>query len=151
MGAAPLEGIKVVEITSIYSGPLAGLLLAELGADVIKVESVDKPDLIRNRTQGPHGVSTVFYALNRGKRFVSIDATTPRGRALFADLVAGADVFLHNIRPGKPEAIGLGYDELAVHNPRLVYAAISGLGHEGPDSDQRVYDYVVQARVGMVD
>ncbi len=151
MGAAPLEGIKVVEITSIYSGPLAGLLLAELGADVIKVESVDKPDLIRNRTQGPHGVSTVFYALNRGKRFVSIDATTPRGRALFADLVAGADVFLHNIRPGKPEAIGLGYDELAVRNPRLVYAAISGLGHEGPDSDQRVYDYVVQARVGMVD
>ena len=151
MSPPPLADIKVVEITSIYSGPLAGLILAELGAEVIKVESADKPDLIRNRTQGPHGVSTTFYALNRGKRFVSIDASTPRGRALFGQLVDGADVFLHNIRPGKPEAIGLGYEELAARNPRLIYAAISGLGHAGPDVAQPVYDYVVQARVGMVD
>ena len=107
MGSAPLAGIKVVEITSIYSGPLGGLLLAELGADVIKVESPDKPDLIRNRGAGPHGVNAVFYALNRGKRFVSLDATTARGRALFGELVGGADVFVHNIRPGKPEALCL--------------------------------------------
>ncbi len=149
--AAPLTGINVVEITSIYSGPLAGLLLAELGANVIKVESPSKPDLIRNQGGSPHGVSPVFYALNRGKRFVSLDATSEEGRTLLVDLVSKADVFLHNIRPGKPEAIGLGYDELAAINPRLVYAAISGLGTHGTDASQPVYDYVVQARIGMVD
>lgn len=149
--SAPLAGVRVVELTSIYSGPLAGLLLAELGADVVKVESQSKPDLIRNAGRAPHAVTPVFYALNRGKRFVSIDAATPAGRALFADLAASADVFLHNIRPGKPEALGVGYAELAARNPRLIYAAISGLGTDGPDAEQRVYDFVIQARVGMVD
>jgi crotonobetainyl-CoA:carnitine CoA-transferase CaiB-like acyl-CoA transferase len=148
---APLAGIRVVEITSIYSGPLAGLLLAELGADVVKVESQSKPDLIRNPGGAPHGVTPVFYAVNRGKRFVSIDASTKAGRELLGDLAASADVFLHNIRPGKPEALGVGYDALAARNPRLIYTAISGLGHDGPDADQPVYDYVIQARVGMVD
>lgn len=152
VSAPPLQGIKVVEITSIYSGPLAGLLLAELGADVIKVEGQAKPDLIRNSGGiTPYSVSPVFYALNRGKRFVSLDATTDRGRAILVDLCADADVFLHNIRPGKPEAIGVGYDQLLTRNPRLIYAAISGLGTEGPEANQRVYDYVVQARTGMVD
>ena len=150
-GAAPLAGLRVVEITSIYSGPLAGVLLAELGAEIIKVESHHRPDLIRNSTQGPHGLSTVFYALNRGKRFVSIDGSTVEGRALLVDLVCGADIFLHNMRPGKPEGIGLDYEELAKRNPRLIYAAISGLGTEGPDAHQPVYDYVIQARIGMAD
>jgi crotonobetainyl-CoA:carnitine CoA-transferase CaiB-like acyl-CoA transferase len=149
--SSPLAGIRVVEVTSIYSGPLAGLLLAELGADVVKVESQAKPDLIRNAGSAPHAVTPVFYALNRGKRFVSIDASTATGRALLGDLAASADVFLHNIRPGKPEALGVGYETLAARNPRLIYAAISGLGTDGPDADQRVYDYVIQARVGMVD
>jgi crotonobetainyl-CoA:carnitine CoA-transferase CaiB-like acyl-CoA transferase len=149
--SSPLAGIRVVEVTSIYSGPLAGLLLAELGADVVKVESQAKPDLIRNAGSAPHAVTPVFYALNRGKRFVSIDGATTAGRELLGDLAASADVFLHNIRPGKPEALGVGYAALAARNPRLVYAAISGLGTDGPDADQRVYDYVIQARVGMVD
>ena len=148
---APLAGINVIEITSIYSGPLAGVLLAELGANVVKVESPTKPDLVRNQGAGPFGVSPTFYALNRGKRFVSIDATTAEGRKVLVDLVSKADVFLHNIRPGKPEAIGLGYEDLAALNPRLIYAAISGLGTEGSDASQPVYDYVVQARIGMVD
>lgn len=148
---SPLAGIRVVEITSIYSGPLAGLLLAELGADVVKVESQSKPDLIRNSGGPPHSVSPVFYAVNRGKRFVSIDASTSAGRALLTELAASADVFLHNIRPGKPEVLGVGYEELAARNPRLIYAGISGLGLDGPDASQPVYDYVIQARVGMVD
>ncbi len=148
---SPLAGIRVVELTSIYSGPLAGLLLAELGADVVKVESQSKPDLIRNAGGDPYSVSPVFYAVNRGKRFVSIDAATAAGRALLTDLAASADVFLHNIRTGKPEALGVGYEELAARNPRLVYTAISGLGVDGPDAAQPVYDYVIQARVGMVD
>ena len=148
---SPLAGVRVIEVTSIYSGPLAGLLLAELGADVVKVESQSKPDLIRHTGGRPYGVTPVFYALNRGKRFVSIDAATEAGRKLLVELATSADVFLHNIRPGKPEALGVGYEELAAHNPRLVYAAISGHGNDGPDADQRVYDFVVQARVGMVD
>ncbi|MBK7947362.1 MAG: CoA transferase [Deltaproteobacteria bacterium] len=148
---SPLAGVRVIESTSIYSGPLAGLLLAELGADVVKVESQSKPDLIRHTGGRPYGVTPVFYALNRGKRFVSIDATNEAGRAVLLELIDSADVFLHNIRPGKPEALGLGYEVLAARNPRLVYAAISGLGRDGPDVDQRVYDFVVQARVGMVD
>lgn len=148
---APLAGLRVIELTSIYSGPLAGLLLAELGADVVKIESQKKPDLIRHAGGKPYGVSPVFYALNRGKRFVSLDATTDAGRAVLLELIDSADVFLHNIRPGKPEAIGLGYAALAARNPRLIYAAISGLGQDGPDAEQRVYDFVVQARVGMVD
>ena len=149
--APPLAGIRVVELTSIYSGPLAGLLLAELGADVVKIESPSKPDLIRNPGGAPYGVTPIFYALNRGKRFVALDGTTESGRRLLSDLAASADVFLHNLRPGKVEALGAGYAELAARNPRLVYAAISGLGDDGPDADQPVYDYVVQARVGMVD
>lgn len=148
---APLAGLRVVEVTSIYSGPLAGLLLAELGADVVKVESQTKPDLIRHANGKPYGVTPVFYALNRGKRFVSIDAATEAGRNVLLELIDSADVFLHNVRPGKPEALGLSYETLSARNPRLVYAAISGLGQDGPDADQRVYDFVVQARVGMVD
>ncbi len=148
---SPLSGIRVVEITSIYSGPLAGLLLAELGADVIKVESQAKPDLIRNAGNAPHAVTPVFYALNRGKRFVSIDASTVAGSRLLVDIASSADVFLHNMRPGKAERIGVGYEALSARNPRLIYAAISGLGRDGPDADQPVFDYVVQARVGMVD
>jgi crotonobetainyl-CoA:carnitine CoA-transferase CaiB-like acyl-CoA transferase len=149
---APLSGIRVIEITSIYSGPFAGMILAELGADVIKVESQGKPDLIRNQGGvNPYAVSPVFYSLNKGKRFVSIDASSPEGSSLLGDLVATADVFLHNIRPGKPDNIGIPYERVAARNPRLIYAEISGLGSTGPDAGQPVYDYVIQARTGMVD
>lgn len=151
--AAPLEGIRVVECTNIVSGPFAGTMLGELGAEVIKVESLRKPDLFRNRAGGsdPYGVSGHFYAVNRGKRYVSIDATTPDGRAMLTRLASTADVFLHNMRPGKEVELGVGHDELAALNPRLIYAAISGLGADGAESSMPVYDYVVQARVGMVD
>ncbi|MFM7535805.1 MAG: CaiB/BaiF CoA transferase family protein [Acidimicrobiales bacterium] len=149
---SPLAGIRVVEVTSIYSGPFAGMILAELGAEVIKVASAGKPDLIRNiGGTDPYQVSPVFYSLNKGKRFVSIDASTERGAGLLADLVAGADVFLHNIRPGKPDRIGLRFEDLSARNPRLIFAEISGLGSSGPDSGEPVYDYVIQARSGMVD
>ncbi|MEM7276103.1 MAG: CaiB/BaiF CoA-transferase family protein [Actinomycetota bacterium] len=149
----PLSGITVVEMTSIYSGPMAGMMLAELGAEVIKVESPDGPDVIRasGLGNGPDSVNSVFYALNRGKRFCAIDAKTDRGLALLLELIDGADVFLHNMRPSKPAALGLGYDVLAERNQRLIYAAISGVGNDGPEAHLPVYDYVMQAKVGMVD
>ncbi len=149
----PLSGLKVVEITSIYSGPMAGMLLAELGANVTKVEGPDGPDPVRagGLAAGPDSVNSVFYSLNRGKRFCAIDAKTDRGRKLLFDMVAEADVFLHNMRPGKAEGLGLSYDALSARNPRLVYAAISGVGNDGPESHLPVYDYVMQAKIGMVD
>ena len=149
----PLAGVKVVEITSIYSGPMAGMLLAELGADVTKVESPDAPDVVRSGglTPDPDGVHSTFYSLNRGKRFCAIDAKSDRGRQLLFDLVAGADVFLHNMRPGKADALGLTWEALAERNPRLIYGVISGLGSDGPESHLPTYDYVMQGKVGMVD
>jgi crotonobetainyl-CoA:carnitine CoA-transferase CaiB-like acyl-CoA transferase len=150
---SPLTGIKVVEITSIYSGPMAGMMLAELGADVVKVESPDGPDPLRSggMSAGPDSVNSIFYSLNRGKRFCSINAKTGRGRELLFDLVAEADVFLHNMRPGKAEALGLEYDLLAERNPGLIYGSITGHGLEGPEAHLPAYDYVMQAKLGMVD
>ena len=149
----PLAGVKVVEITSIYSGPMAGMLLAELGAEVIKVEGPDGPDVVRagGLTPDPDGVNSTFYALNRGKRFCAINGKTERGRELLFDLVAGADVFLHNMRPGKAESLGLDYTALSERNPRLIYGVISGLGTEGPEAHLPTYDYVMQGKIGMVD
>ena len=150
---SPLAGIKVVEITSIYSGPMAGMMLGELGAQVVKVESPDSPDPLRasGLGPGPDGVNSIFYSLNRGKRFCALDAKTDRGRELLFDLVAGADVFIHNMRPGKAEGLGLDYDALSKLNPGIIYGAITGHGPEGPEAHLPAYDYVVQAKLGMVD
>jgi len=150
---SPLAGIKVVEITSIYSGPMAGMMLAELGAQVVKVESPEGPDPLRagGLGAGPDGVNSIFYSLNRGKRFCSIDAKTDRGRQLLFDLASDADIFFHNMRPGKAEGLGLNYEALAAKNPRIIYGAITGHGPEGPEAHLPAYDYVVQAKLGMVD
>ncbi|MGI9616971.1 MAG: CoA transferase, partial [Acidimicrobiales bacterium] len=151
-GNGPLDGITVVEITSIYSGPYAGMMLAELGADVIKVEGPDQPDPVRaGLGSDPEAVNSVFYALNRGKRFASIDASTARGRELLFDVVSNADVFLNNMRAGKAASLGLRYEDLAARNERLIEVSINGFGSEGPEADQPVFDYVIQARTGMVD
>ena len=132
---------------------MAGMMLGELGAQVVKVESPGSPDPLRasGLGPGPDGVNSIFYSLNRGKRFCSIDAKTDRGRELLFDLVAGADVFIHNMRPGKAEGLGLDYDALSKLNPGIIYGAITGHGPEGPEAHLPAYDYVVQAKLGMVD
>ena len=150
---SPLAGIKVVEITSIYSGPMAGMMLGELGAHVVKVESPGSPDPLRasGLGPGPDGVNSIFYSLNRGKQFCSIDAKTDKGRELLFDLSASADVFIHNMRPGKAEGLGLSYEALSAVNPGIICGAISGHGPDGPEAHLPAYDYVVQAKLGMVD
>ena len=150
---SPLAGIKVVEITSIYSGPMAGMMLGELGAHVVKVESPGRPDPLRasGLGPGPDGVNSIFYSLNRGKQFCSIDAKTDKGRELLFDLAASADVFIHNMRPGKAEGLGLSYEALSAANPGIICGAISGHGPDGPEAHLPAYDYVVQAKLGMVD
>ncbi|MFT7646941.1 MAG: crotonobetainyl-CoA:carnitine CoA-transferase CaiB-like acyl-CoA transferase [Candidatus Poriferisodalaceae bacterium] len=149
----PLAGVKVVEITSVYSGPYAGMLLAEMGADVTKVEGPDGPDPMRasGLGSGPDSVNSIFYSLNRGKRFASIDATTDRGRELLFELASSADVFLTNMRAGKDIQLGVGYEALKAANPSIIHAAINGLGADGPEADQPIFDYVIQAKTGMVD
>ncbi len=149
----PLAGIKVVEITNIYSGPMTGMLLAEMGADVVKIESPAAPDPVRAQGlgKGPDSVNSTFYSMNRGKKFCAIDAKTERGRHLVHELVSSADVFLHNMRPGKAEELGLDYASLSARNPRLISAAITGVGRDGPEAHIPVYDFVIQAKLGMVD
>ena len=150
---SPLAGIKVVEITSIYSGPMAGMMLGELGAHVVKVESPGSPDPLRasGLGPGPDGVNSIFYSLNRGKQFCAIDAKTDKGRELLFDLAASADVFIHNMRPGKAESLGLSYEALSAVNPGIICGAISGHGPDGPEAHLPAYDYVMQAKLGMVD
>jgi len=149
----PLAGIKVVEITSIYSGPMAGMMLGELGAHVVKVESPGSPDPVRasGLGPGPDGVNSIFYSLNRGKQFCAIDAKTDKGRELLFDLAASADVFIHNMRPGKAESLVLSYEALSAVNPGIICGAISGHGPDGPEAHLPAYDYVMQAKLGMVD
>ena len=131
---SPLAGIKVVEITSIYSGPMAGMMLGELGAHVVKVESPGSPDPVRasGLGPGPAGVNSIFYSLTRGKQFCAIDATAVKGRELLFDLAASADVFIHNMRPGKAESLGLSYEALSAVYPGNICGASSGHGPDGP-------------------
>ncbi len=147
----PLDGIRIVEISQVYSLPFAGMMLAELGADVIKVENPRSPEVVRTVGWRRGGVPASFMNLNRGKRFVGIDATTADGREVLAELVARADVLLDNLRPGKMEKLGLAWDVLAQRHPSLISASVTGFGEDGPWCDLACYDFVVQAMVGMVD
>ena len=144
----PLEGIRVVDLTTNMSGPLATMVLAEQGADVVKVEPV-AGDLIRSVGTGRAGMSAYFANLNRGKRSIGIDLATPAGRDLVLRLADGADVFVQNFRPGVVERLGLDPDVVMPRNERLVYASISGFGREGPLAGAPAYDHVVQALAGF--
>jgi crotonobetainyl-CoA:carnitine CoA-transferase CaiB-like acyl-CoA transferase len=145
---APLAGIRIVDLTSNMSGPLATMVLADQGADVVKVEPLTG-DAIRVVGSGHAGMSAYFANNNRGKRSIAINLTMEAGRDVVRRLVASADVFAQNFRPGVIERLGLGADELQSANPRLVYASISGFGTTGPLADAPAYDHVVQALSGF--
>lgn len=149
--AAPLAGIKVLDVSSVLSGPLAAMLLADLGAEVIKVEPPLAPDFTRGTGNARGGMTGYFYNTNRGKRAVAIDGRNPRGQEILKALADDSDVLVQNMRPGKAAGIGLGPDECLVSNPSLIYASISGYGPTGPAAGERVYDYVIQAVTGAVD
>ena len=148
---APLAGIRVLDVSSVLSGPLTSMLLADLGADVIKVEPPTAPDFTRGTGDARGGMTAYFYNTNRGKRSIAVDGRHPRGRAILRELADGSDVVLQNMRPGKAAGIGLDPDECLQRNPSLIYASISGYGADGPASGEPVYDYVIQAVTGMVD
>lgn len=147
----PLEGIRVADFTRLYAGPFCTMLLGDLGADVVKVEEPGPGDAIR--AQGPpfhHGHGMSFLAANRNKRSVAIDLRKPEGRAVAHGLALHADVVVENFRPGVMDRLGLGYERLAAANPRLVYAAISGFGPDGPHRDRGAFDLTIQAEGGYM-
>lgn len=146
----PLSGIRVVEACQMVSGPLATMLLAEQGAEVTKIEMADGiGDRFRYIAPRHQDMSAAFGSTNRLKRSVVLDIKDERGLSAARDLIAGADVFVQNFRPGAAERMRLGEADLRDLNPDLIYVSISGFGETGPDSDQMVYDFVIQARTGM--
>ena len=144
----PLAGIKIVDLSQIVSGPMAAALLAEQGAEVIKVESPGGDPV---RVLGPRkgDRSAMFIAVNRGKQGLSIDLKTRGGRTILERLVGWADVLVENFRPGTMERLGFGATRCAELNPRLIFASITGFGQDGPYRNIRVYDPVVQAVSGV--
>jgi crotonobetainyl-CoA:carnitine CoA-transferase CaiB-like acyl-CoA transferase len=147
-GFTPLAGLRIIDLTSNMSGPLATMMLADQGADVVKVEPV-AGDLIRTVGTGRGGMSAYFANLNRGKRSIGVDLSTDAGVAVVRRLSATADVFVQNFRPGVVERLGLGPDVVMGDNDRLIYASISGFGLDGPLATQPAYDHVVQALSGF--
>src|SRR5499427_7925794 len=145
-----LEGMRVLEITQVMSGPFCGLLLADMGADVIKVEKPQGDDSRRMVPPIINGESAPFMAINRNKRGISIDLKTDQGREVFRQLAARADVLIENFRPGTMDGLGLGYDELSAGHPELIYCSISGFGQTGPYRDRGGFDLVAQAMSGMI-
>ena len=149
--AGPLAGYRVIELTSTVSGPLAGMILADQGADVIKIEPPGIGDLARFMGNIRNGTAAMFSTINRNKRSVALDLKQDDDKAVLLGLVETADVLIENYRPGKTAALGLDYESLARTNPRLVYASITGYGQSGPYARRRVYDPLVQATIGMAD
>jgi len=140
-GFHPLDGIKVIDVSHVIAGPFATFHLAQMGADVLKIES-PAGDVMRSGTRGPQA----FAALNAGKRKIRLDLAEPENLAQILAEIATADVFVDNLRPGSCERLGLGWQALKAINPRLVYCSISGFGR---DSNRPAYDHVVQAATGV--
>jgi len=154
--SAPLAGLKVVELARILAGPWAGQVLADLGAEVIKVESPEGDDTRRwgppfvEHPDGSHDAA-YFHAANRGKSSVVIDFRTPEGQAEARRLIADADVVIENFKVGGLAKYGLDYASLAELNPRLVYCSITGFGQDGPYAQRAGYDFIIQGMAGIMD
>ncbi len=145
----PLHGIRVLDLTTMVSGPMATLLLGDQGADVIKVEAPNRADLTRHLGPQRGGMTAIFTTLNRNKRSLVVDLKSDEGRELFRKLAATADVFVQNFRPGAAERMGLGEEALREIRPDLVYVSISGFGSTGPYARKRVYDPIIQGLSGL--
>ena len=148
--SGPLEGKIVLDLTHVLAGPFAGMILSDLGATVIKIEKPDVGD--RARGTGPFigEESSYFMSVNRGKLGLSIDLSQEDGKELFLKLVQKADVVLENFVPGAMKRLGLDYESLKLRNSRLIYAAISGFGQDGPYSGRSALDIIVQGMGGML-
>lgn len=145
-----LDGIRVLDLTRVLAGPYATMILADLGAEVIKVELPGKGDDSRAYPPFIHSESAYFMSLNRNKLSLALNLKCAAGQQILLQLVEKSDVLVENFRPGTMEKLGLGYERLKAVNPRLIYAAISGFGQTGPYRDRPAYDAVVQAMGGIM-
>jgi crotonobetainyl-CoA:carnitine CoA-transferase CaiB-like acyl-CoA transferase len=146
----PLSGVKVVDLTRILSGPFCTMMLADMGADVVKVEGLDQGDPIRKLGTIVDGMSWYFAAFNRNKRSIALDLRSAEGRELLERMLAKADVLVENFRPGVLDEMGLTEARLKEINPRLVVASINGYGATGPYADRPAFDFVIQAMSGLM-
>lgn len=150
MSTGPLTGVRIIDLTSMISGPIATMMLADQGADVIKVEPLSG-DLVRFMGPNRSGLTSGFISANRSKRSLAVDLKTDQGMEVVKKLVSTADVFVQNFRPGAIERMGLGEDLVRTLAPDIVYVSISGFGETGPYAHKRVYDPVIQALSGLAD
>ena len=150
MTLRPLEGIRILDLSRVLAGPYTSMMLADFGADVIKIETLEVGD--DSRAFGPFvgKESAYFMSLNRGKRSMTLNLKSSEGQVIFKKMVKEADVVLENYRPGVMEKFGLGYEVLREINPRVVYAACSGFGHSGPYMTKPAYDIIVQGLGGIM-
>ena len=155
----PLEGIRIIDLTRILSGPFCTMLMADLGADVIKVEQPVTGDPARGNgpflsppesTEDSNQYSTYFMSINRGKRSIAIDLSKSDGREILLQLIDSADVLIENFRPGTIERLGLGYETVKARNPKIIMASISGFGQTGPYAHRPALDVIVQGMGGML-
>lgn len=146
---ALLEGLNVLDMSSVITGPFAAAMLADLGASVIKVEPPQGGDPFRSWEASGGEIRPSFAAFNRGKRSIVLDVKDPEARAIYISFAKKADVVIENYRPGRMDKLGIGWNDLHQINPKLVYCHITGRGSRGPDADQPTYDSVAQALSGL--
>ena len=146
----PLEGLRVIALEQAVAAPFCSRQLADLGADVIKIERPGEGDLARGYDGALGGISAYFAWLNRGKRSVVLDLKAPHGLEALGKLLEGADVFVHNLLPGAVERLGFGWDEVRERFPRLIWVSISGYGLDGPYARKKAYDLLIQAESGVI-
>ncbi|MEG1780182.1 MAG: CoA transferase [Clostridium sp.] len=149
-GKGLLDGVKVLDLTRVLAGPYCGMMLADMGAEVIKIEVPGKGDDSRRNAPIVNGESAYFMNLNRNKKGITLNLKSEKGREIFRALVKQSDIVLENYRPGVMEKLGLGYEELRKLNPAIVYGAVSGFGHYGPYSSRPGYDILGQAMSGLM-
>ena len=146
----PLHGMKVIELAHIMAGPVCGLMLADMGADVIKVEKTSGDDTRRSVPPEINGESAAFMMMNRNKRGIVLDLKNPEGNAVLRKMLSTADVVIENYRKGTMEKLGLGYETLRKDNPGLIYCEISGFGRTGPYADRGGFDLIAQGMSGLM-
>ena len=147
--SGPLAGIRIVDMTTMLSGPWAAMILADQGAEVIKVEVPVTGDHVRSLGNQRAGMSAMFLNINRNKRSITIDVKNPRGRDIVRDLAKNADVFLQNFRPGVVDRLGVGEADIRAVSPEIIYTSVSGFGDVGPWVGKPVYDPIIQAISGL--
>lgn len=147
--AGPLDGIRIIDLTTVISGPVCTQMLGDQGADIIKVEAIDRPDHARGAGYGANQFTATFLNNNRNKRAITLDLKSDGGKALLLKLAGSADVIIQNFRPGVVERLGIGEDAVRAVKPDIIYASISGFGETGPFAHKPVYDPIVQALSGL--